>query len=121
MSKTIPELNPVPTLLPAALIEIDQVNVSFSATIQQVLDLVIIANVGAGATIFKDESPVNTHNLKSLVAGTNITLTPGTNDITIAVTAVGEANTSSNSGAGDGWALAKSGVDLPFKSLITFA
>jgi len=30
----------------------------------------------------------------------------------------GEANTSSNSGAGDGWALAKSGVDLPFKSLI---
>jgi len=30
----------------------------------------------------------------------------------------GEANTSSNSGTGDGWALAKSGVDLPFKSLI---
>ena len=33
----------------------------------------------------------------------------------------GEANTSSNSGAGDGWALAKVGVDLPFKSLITTA
>ena len=31
----------------------------------------------------------------------------------------GEANTSSNAGAGDGWALAKSGVDLPFKSIIT--
>ncbi len=30
----------------------------------------------------------------------------------------GEANTSSNSGAGDGWALAKVAVDLPFKSLI---
>lgn len=30
----------------------------------------------------------------------------------------GEANTSSNSGAGDGWALAKVAVDLPFKSFI---
>jgi len=33
----------------------------------------------------------------------------------------GQSNTSSNSGAGDGWALAKCGVDLPFKSLITTA
>jgi len=33
----------------------------------------------------------------------------------------GESNTSSNSGAGDGWALAKVIVDLPFKSLITTA
>jgi len=31
----------------------------------------------------------------------------------------GEDNTSSNAGCGDGWALAKCGVDLPFKSLIT--
>jgi len=31
----------------------------------------------------------------------------------------GEANTSSNAGCGDGWALAKCGVDLPFKSVIT--
>jgi len=31
----------------------------------------------------------------------------------------GEVNTSSNAGCGDGWALAKCGVDLPFKSLIT--
>lgn len=33
----------------------------------------------------------------------------------------GEINTSSNSGAGDGWAQVKVGVDLPFKSLITTA
>ena len=33
----------------------------------------------------------------------------------------GEINTSSNSGAGDGWAQTKVGVDLPFKSLITTA
>lgn len=33
----------------------------------------------------------------------------------------GEDNTSSNSGTGDGWALAKVGVDLPFKSVITTA
>lgn len=31
----------------------------------------------------------------------------------------GQDNTSSNAGCGDGWALAKCGVDLPFKSLIT--
>ena len=33
----------------------------------------------------------------------------------------GEANTSSNVGAGLGWALPKVGVDLPFKSLIALA
>lgn len=87
--RTIAELTPVPTLLATALIEIDQGTASFSATIQQALDLVIIANVGAGSGIFKDESPTNTFNLKSLVAGTNITLTPGADDITIAVTLPG--------------------------------
>ncbi len=38
--KTIGELTPVVTLLPAALIEIEQTGASFNATIQQVMDLV---------------------------------------------------------------------------------
>ena len=88
-TKTIPQLNAVGVLLPAALLEISQGNTSFNASVQEALDLIIVANVGAGATIFKDESPTNTFNFKSLLAGTNITLTPGTNDITIAATGTG--------------------------------
>ena len=46
-TKTIPELDPVVTLLPAALIEISQGVESFSATIQQVINL---AAGGGGVT-----------------------------------------------------------------------
>jgi hypothetical protein len=57
---------------------------------------------------------------KKLIAGANVTLTPSTDAVTIAATAgAGESNTSSNAGAtGEGLALAKVGVDLPFKKLI---
>ena len=60
----------------------------------------------------------------NLIEGTNITLTvadDATNeevDVTIASTDTGEANTSSNAGTGEGQlAKAKSGVDLPFKTI----
>lgn len=77
------------------------------------------ANLGAGEGIFAQKNGYNIE-LKSIVAGSNITLTPSATEITIAATGGGggEANTSSNVGTGEGLAKAKSGVDLPFKSLV---
>lgn len=46
------------------------------------------------------------------------TLVGVVNGLAAAPPSAGEANTSSNAGGGNGLALAKSGVDLPFKSLI---
>ena len=76
------------------------------------------SNAGTGTGLAKAKVGVDLP-FKSLIAGTNITITPGTNDITIdAAGGGGEANTSSNAGAGAGTlALAKSGVNLPFKSI----
>ena len=58
---------------------------------------------------------------KSLIAGANVILTDNGNDITIAAAGggggpSGEANTSSNQGGQFEWALAKNGVDLPFRT-----
>lgn len=77
------------------------------------------SNLGAGSGIFSSKSGVDLR-LKSLVAGTNVTLSSDTNTITINASGggTGETNTASNVGVGTGIFASKSGVDLQFKSLV---
>lgn len=81
------------------------------------------SNVGSGTGIYKTKSGVNLQ-FKTLVAGSNVTISGGTDDITISAASGGggggggEVNTASNVGtAGVGVFKAKSGVDLQFKKL----
>lgn len=50
--------------------------------------LLTIANVGGGAGIYRDQIG-STYNLKGLVAGANVTITPGADTVTIAATSGG--------------------------------
>jgi len=74
------------------------------------------SSAGGTQSLILAKSGVNLP-FKGLTAGTNVTLTPSASDITIAVSGVGEANTSSSSGGTESLVLAKSGIDLPFKGL----
>lgn len=82
------------------------------------------SSLGTGQPVFSAKNGTNLE-FKTLIAGANVSLdtttTPGS--IIIASTGgggtgSGEANTSSNSGTGEGLAQPKSGVNLPFKSLL---
>lgn len=75
------------------------------------------SNLGAGAGIFAQKNSVDLE-LKSLIAGPNITLTEGGDTIGITGSAPGETNTASNLGAGEGVFAQKNSVDLELKSLI---
>jgi len=89
---------------------LDNQNNDFNAFFQDLDGIAVPANPAAGhRRLFVDSAD---DILKVRTAG-------GVTTSLEAGAAGGEANTSSNSGAGDGWALAKVGVDLPFKSLIT--
>lgn len=76
------------------------------------------SNLGAGQGVFAQKVAADLQ-FKSLVAGTNITLTPTGNDITIAASggASGEANTASNVGTGAGVFKQKVGVDLELRKI----
>lgn len=77
------------------------------------------SNQGAGNGIFKQKTGVDLE-LKSLVAGTNITLNDTGDEIEIVAAggASGEANTASNVGTGEGVFKQKTGVDLEFKNIL---
>ncbi|GEM_PF-1596082 len=79
------------------------------------------SNVGGGEDIYKTKSGVNLQ-FKTLVAGSNVTLTGGSDTVTISASGggggSGESNTASNIGtAGVGIFKSKSGADLQFKKL----
>ncbi len=78
------------------------------------------SNVGAGEDVFKVKSGVDLQ-FKTLVAGTNITLTPGTDDLTIDAAGGGGGGTvtsASNVGTGEGVFKTLSGSDLEFHKLL---
>ena len=87
MSATIPELNPVSGLEIGALIEISQGGKSFSATIQETLEIIDITNLGSGAILYAGRVN-NKFQLKSIIGGDNITITENPNDITISATGI---------------------------------
>ena len=71
-------------------------------------------NVGTGAQVYKDASS-NILNFRSIVGGTGVTVTQGTDEITIS--ASGEVNTASNLGTGTNIFNSKVGTDLQFRSI----
>lgn len=75
------------------------------------------SNLRTDFGIFASKSGVDLR-FKALVAGTNITLTSGSDAITIDASASGEANTASNLLPDFGVFASKNGVDLRFKALV---
>lgn len=74
------------------------------------------SNLGTGVGLFASKSGVNL-GFKSLVAGSNITLTPDANSVVVSASNSGEANTVSNIGTGTGLYASKVGVDFRLRSL----
>lgn len=75
-----------------------------------------VINVGEGTSLYKNFT--STYNFKTLVAGSNVSISPNTDTVTISVNNIGEINTASNSGAGIGLFKDKTGANLNFKSII---
>ena len=75
-----------------------------------------VTNVGGGASLYKNFT--STYNFKTLVAGSNVSISPNTDTVTISVNNIGEINTASNTGAGIGLYKDKTGANLNFKSII---
>lgn len=75
------------------------------------------ANLGIGTGVFSAKSG-NTLQFKSVVAGSNVTVTSDSTTVTISAAASGETNTASNLGTGNGVYASKSGADLQFKSVV---
>lgn len=79
------------------------------------------SNVGTGeGGVYKQKNGTDIE-LRTIKAGTNVTVTQNADDITIAATDTGEANTASNVGTGEGVFKQKTGADLEMKSLVAGA
>lgn len=77
-----------------------------------------LTNIGAGTGIYFQKNGSNFVELKSLVGGTNITLSNDASTVTIDADFVGEVNTASNrAGGGQGLFFQKTVSDLEFKTL----
>lgn len=74
------------------------------------------SNVGSGAGVFQSKVGVDLR-FKSLVAGSNVAITPFADELVISAGGGGEVNTASNVGAGSGWFRSKVLADLTFKSI----
>lgn len=88
-------------------------NLTINSTIPNPLS---VANVGGGINLYKDFS--TNYNFKTLVAGSNISITPDTDTVTISATNVGETNTVTTVGTGVSLFKQKVGPALQFKSII---
>jgi len=79
-----------------------------------------VQNQGTGASVLKDIVGTNTARLKSLVAGDNITLTQGTDEITInaSTSGAGDITGGTNLGSGTGVFAQKNTPNLEFKTLL---
>ncbi len=75
------------------------------------------SNVGTGVGLYKSKT-VNNLDFKSLLVGAGLSISNGSNEVTLVNTSPGEVNTASNIGLGHGLYISKTGVNLDFKSLI---
>lgn len=108
------------TLVQGQDIQISEQPEEGTLTIANIRPQVVLANIGSGAKVFESRSGY-TYNLRSIVAGTNVTLQETSNGIVVNAnppSVIGEANTGSNVGAGVGIYAGKQDVDLRFKSLV---
>jgi microcystin-dependent protein len=89
-------------------------------------ELLSATNIGAnyGIEVFKEKSNKSLHFRKIISGSTNIQVTQDGDNVKITglnsdSTPLGEANTATNEGVGEGIVLPKSGTNLPFKTLIS--
>ena len=100
-------------------VEVGTSSVDFSLPISASNIITGAANLGATGSSVYSTTTSNALQFRKFIAAGNISITENTNDITIStIASVGESNSASNLGAGEGWFASKSGVDLRFKTIV---